>query len=322
MMINSVTPLSSEGSIPNSRVTGLALGSGAARGFAHIGVLDALEECNIRIDLLAGTSIGALIGALYASGLPVSRLQEVASDLNWRKLAGMLGPSIPTSGLLDSRKVSRFIKELLPVKTFEELSIPLAVTTTDIESGELIVIRQGLLLPAILAAISFPGLFSPVRVGDRFLVDGGLCSPVPTDVVRQMGAEIIIGVCAIPEVDKRYNETFAPDIDKTPAREPLLKRFTPDWVERTFSEIWSSQNHSDTEDATNDKKNPPGLFRIFAQSIAILENQINSLRLEQENVDFLIRPELKNITLLEFHKAADAIAAGRHATLKLFKTKN
>ena len=321
-MINSVEPLSPESKIPIDRVTGLALGSGAARGLSHIGVLNALEECGIRIDLLAGTSIGALIGALYASGVPVSRLQQVASELNWRKLAGMLGPSIPTSGLMDSRKVSRFIKELLPVKTFEELNIPLAVTTTDIESGELIVIRQGLLLPAILAAISFPGLFSPVRVGDRFLVDGGLCSPVPTDVVRQMGAEIIIGVCAIPAVDKRYNETFAPDTSKSKPKTPLLKRFTPDWVERTFSEIWTSQNHSEPDKPEGDERTPPGLFRVFAQSIAILENQINCLRLDQEKVDFLIRPELNNITLLEFHKAADAIEAGRLATLKLLKAKN
>ena len=321
-MINSVEPLSSENKIPIDRITGLALGSGAARGLSHIGVLNALEECDIRIDLLAGTSIGALIGALYASGVPVSRLQQVASELNWRKLAGMLGPSIPTSGLMDSRKIARFIKELLPVKTFEELNIPLAVTTTDIESGELIVIRQGLLLPAILAAISFPGLFSPVRVGDRFLVDGGLCSPVPTDVVRQMGAEIIIGVCAIPAVDKRYNETFAPDTCKSKPKTPLLKRFTPDWVERTFSEIWTSQNHSELDKLEGDERTPPGLFRVFAQSIAILENQINSLRLDQEKVDFLIRPELNNITLLEFHKAADAIEAGRLATLELLKAKN
>jgi NTE family protein len=321
-MINSVEPLSSEGKIPIDRVTGLALGSGAARGLSHIGVLNALEECGIRIDLLAGTSIGALIGALYASGVPVSRLQQVASELNWRKLAGMLAPSIPTSGLMDSRKVSRFIKELLPVKTFEELNIPLAVTTTDIESGELIIIRQGLLLPAILAAISFPGLFSPVRVGDRFLVDGGLCSPVPTDVVRQMGADIIIGVCAIPAVDKRYNETFAPDTNKSKPKPPLLKRFTPDWVERTFSEIWTSQNQSELDKPEGDERTPPGLFRVFAQSIAILENQINSLRLDQEKVDFLIRPELNNITMLEFHKAADAIEAGRLATLKLLKAKN
>ncbi len=308
--------------IPADRITGLALGSGAARGFCHIGVLHALEEFQVRIDLLAGTSIGAMIGALYASGVPVSRLKQVACELNWRKLAGMLGPNILSSGLMDSRKVARFIKELLPVKTFEELKIPLAVTTTDIETGELIVIRQGLLLPAILAAISFPGLFSPVRVGNRFLVDGGLCSPVPTDVVRQMGAETVIGVCAIPAVDKHFSETFAPDTSRSRAKKPILKRFTREWVERTFSEIWTSQNHYEPEEADEKERNPPGIFRVFAQSVAILENQINSLRLNQEKVDFLIRPELNTITLLEFHKAAEAIESGRLATNLLLKSKN
>ena len=293
------------------------MGSGAARGFSHIGVLHALEEREVRIDLIAGTSIGALIGALYASGVPVSRLQQVACQLNWIKLARLIGTTFPTSGLMDSRKIAQFIEELLPVKSFEELNIPLAVTTTDIESGELIVIRQGLLLPAILAAISFPGLFAPVRIGDRFLVDGGLCSPVPTDVVRQMGAQVIIGVCAIPTVDKRFNETFAPDTEKHPTQKPLFKRFTPAWVERTFSEIWSSQNSISPETQREGERSPPKIFRVFAQSIAILENQINSLRLEQENIDFLIRPELNHITLLEFHKAKEAIEAGRIATHKI-----
>lgn len=311
-MTDSVKPASSFNVFPTDKIIGLALGSGAARGLSHIGVLHALEQQEVRIDLLAGTSIGALIGALYASGVPVSRLEQVACKLNWRKLAGLIGPIIPTSGLLDSRRVTRFIEELLPVKTFEELGVPLAVTATDIESGELIVIRQGLLLPAIIAAISFPGLFPPVRVGKRYLVDGGLCSPVPTDVVRQMGAEIIIGVCAIPEMNKSYTETFAPYTEKSQLKKPFLMRFTPDWIERTFSEIWTTQDRTDPQ--KGDERSPPGIFRVFAQSIAILENQINSLRLDNEKVDFLIRPELNNITLLEFHKAAEAIEAGRVAT--------
>lgn len=311
-----------EAPFPDNKSIGLALGSGAARGLSHIGVLHELDDQKIKIDFLAGTSIGALIGALYASGVPISHLQQVACELHWRKLAGLIGPTIPTSGLIDSRRVARFISELLPIKTFEELNVPLAVTTTDIETGELIVIRKGLLLPAILAAISFPGLFAPVRVGNRFLVDGGLCSPVPTDIVRQMGADFIIGVCAIPDVTKRYNETFTPDTETTKVRRPLLTRFTPDWIERTFSEIWTTQNRSEQDSPEEDERTPPGIFRVFAQSIAILENQINSLRLDRENIDILIRPELNHITLLEFHKAAEAIEAGRLATHKMLTPKD
>ena len=116
--------MSSSGDPARETCTGLALGSGAARGLCYIGVLDALVRRQIRIDCIAGTSVGALIGALYASGIPVSQLQRIAQNLNWRKLARLIGPTLPTTGLLDSRKVSRFIDDLLPVKTFEALKLP------------------------------------------------------------------------------------------------------------------------------------------------------------------------------------------------------
>ncbi len=291
---------------------GLALGSGAARGLSYIGVLDALEKRRVRIDCIAGTSIGALIGALYASGIPVPQLERIAKELNWRNLARLIGPTLPTAGLLDSRKIAEFIDDLLPVKTFETLRIPLAVTATDIETGTPIVIRNGLLLPAIQASIAFPGLFQPVPIGDRFLVDGGLCAPVPTEVAREMGASTVIGVCAIPPVAKGYQDASAPSTSDTSAPSLASHGLTVSWIERRFREIW--QNNS-APAATETGRKSPGIFRIFAQSVAILENQINTLRLERDPVDVLIRPDLNGITLLEFHRAAETIAAGRSATL-------
>lgn len=290
--------------------TGLALGSGAARGLCYIGVLDVLEKHQVPIDCIAGTSIGALIGALYASGVSVNELEQIALDLNWLSLARLVGPTLPKTGLLDSRKVNRFIEELLPVRTFAELKIPLAVTATDIETGTPIVLRDGQLLPAIQAAIAFPGLFQPVAIGDRFLVDGGLCTPVPTDVVRQMGAKRVIGVCAIPPVIKRYQEASAP-ADEQPPRRHADNSLTATWVEQKFREIWqNSANHATAENG----RRPPSIFRVFAQSVAILENQVNTLRLERDPVDTLIRPDLEGLTLLEFHRAKEAIEAGRQAT--------
>jgi len=287
--------------------TGLALGSGAARGLCYIGVLDALERRGIRIDCIAGTSVGALIGALYASGIPARQLQRIAENLNWRRLARLVGPTLPTTGLLDNRKVGNFIDELLPVKTFDALKLPLAVTATDIESGAPIVIRDGRLLPAIQASIAFPGLFQPAPFGDRFLVDGGLWAPVPTDVVRTMGADRVIGVCAIPPVEKRFQETSVPANGGQGDR-PAGRKLTVAWIERRFREIWqSTSNHA----AGECSRRPPSIFHIFTQSVAILENQINTLRLERDSVEVLIRPELKGITLLEFHRAAEAINAGR-----------
>ncbi len=265
--------------------------------------------------MIAGTSIGAMIGAIYASGVPVGRMEQVAGSLNWRRLARLLDPIIPTSGLIDGKKVSRFIEELLPVRSFAELELPLAVTTTDIESGELVVIRQGSLLEAIKASIAFPGIFNPVRIGDRFLMDGGLCAPVPTDIVREMGAETVIGVCAIPDIARKHSEAYMPVSDQPTDKTGFLEHFTPEWVEKTFRDVWTTGNNARKEkNSRQNNRKPPGIFRVFAQSIAIMENQVNSLRLDKDRIDLLIRPDFQDITLLEFHRAGEIIDIGKKAT--------
>ncbi len=298
------------------RRLGLALGSGAARGLAHIGVLKVLEEEGVEIDFISGTSIGALIGALYAAGVPIEQIEEVACDVDWQQLARMIDPIIPTSGLIDGKKVSRFIAELLPVETFEELRIPLAVVATDVETGEEIIIKRGALIEALRAAVAFPGIFTPVRFGETFLVDGGLCNPVPVDVVRNMGADKVIGVCAIPEVVKPPSEDILPPpAAETKSKNFLLDFFNAESVEKVLKEIWRPEKENKNKDANHQKwRKPPGIFRVFAQCVAIMENQINALRLERDEIDILIRPDLKNITLLEFNKAEEAIRAGELAT--------
>jgi NTE family protein len=290
---------------------GLALGSGAARGLAHIGVLKALDAEGMRIDFIAGTSIGALIGALYAAGITAAEIERVACGVDWRQLVRLVDPILPTSGLIDGKKVARFISELLPVRTFEELKIPMALIATDVETGEALTIRQGNLLEALRAAVAFPGIFTPVRFGKRFLVDGGLCNPIPADVVRTMGADVVIGVCAIPAMNRSRRETYLPlpsvEIPKSP---PLGGRFTPKGVERLLRDLWPFNN---TPEDRGERK-PPGIFKVCAQSVAIMENQINDLRLEHNGIDVLIRPELGTLTLLEFNRAEEAIAAGEEAT--------
>lgn len=284
---------------------------------AHIGVLKVLETTGIRIDAVAGTSIGAFIGALYAAGVPVGQMEEVARNVDWRQLARLLDPTLPTSGLIDGRKVARFMAELLPVRTFEELKIPLAVVTTDVETGEMLIVKKGNLLQALQAAIAFPGIFTPVRFGDRFLVDGGLCNPVPVDVVRELGAEFVIGVCAIPEVRKAPAEAFLPSTktESEEGRGHLFDLFNAARVESILREILG-RNGSDEKngkDFARRERKPPGIFRICAQSVVIMENEINQLRLERNDIDLLIRPDLKHIALLDFHRAAEAIQAGEKA---------
>jgi NTE family protein len=307
---------------PEQRL-GLALGGGAARGLAHVGVLKVLEEEDIRIDCIAGTSIGAFIGALYAAGVPVGKMEEILCDLDWRSLTRLVDPVLPTSGLLDGKKVARFMAELLPVSTFETLTIPLAITATDVESGEALVIRQGDLLTALRAATAFPGIFSPVPFGGRFLVDGGLCNPVPANVAYRMGAARVVGVCAIPKIVRKAGETSLP-----PARPgPSEKKGWHDLlsvvhIEKLIGDIWPFNDRKpDAEPGDtprdNRERKAPGIFQICSRSVAIMENEINALRLERDEIDLLIRPDFGDISLLDFHRAAEAIRAGEKETRRL-----
>jgi NTE family protein len=283
---------------------------------AHIGVLRVLEEEGIHIDVIAGTSIGAFIGALYAAGVPVAQMEEVALNVDWRRLARLIDPTFPSAGLIDGKKVSLFMSELLPVHTFEDLRIPLAVIATDLESGEALVIKKGQLLIALQAAIAFPGIFPPIRFGDRFLVDGGLCNPVPTDVAMELGGDVVIGVCAIPAIQKPHTEAFLPAKEnEDQAKRRFLDFFNSRNVENIVKDLWRQNSHEKSIAAPMQKKlKPPGILKVCAQSIAIMENEINALRLERNHLDILIRPELNGISLLEFHRAAEAIQAGEDAT--------
>lgn len=293
---------------------GLALGSGAARGIAHIGVLKVLEEAKIPIVAISGTSIGALIGALFAAGVPVDEMEEVARSVDWKKIARLVDPRVPVSGLIDGKRVSRFFEELLPVRDFSDLKIPLAMLATDVETGEAIVLKQGDLLTALRAAIAFPGIFTPVNIADRFLVDGGLCYPIPAHILKDLGADTVIGVCAIPKVDKRDHEAFLPAPKAGPS-EPrsLLKKLGAEHVESLWQDIFGNKK-TDPGHPNGKGRKPPNIFRVFAQSVAIMENQINDLRLGQNHIDILIRPELAGINLLEFNRAEEAIQAGEEAT--------
>jgi len=292
---------------------GLALGSGAARGLAHIGVLKVLEENNILIDIIAGTSMGAFIGAMYAAGVPVTQMEKVALEIDWLSMARLLDPVVPTSGLTDGRKLVSFMGELLPVRDFKDLQQTLAMTATDINTGESIIIKQGDLLAALRASLAFPGIFSPVRFGQRFLVDGGLCKPIPTDVARNLGAEIVIGVCTIPEVVKQSPETFLPAI---PGQTKPVNRWRDFFSARRIELAFRSalgQESEESEKVPVESLKTPNIFRVCAQSVAIMENVINELHLRQNPHDLIIRPHLEGITLLEFHRAKEIIAAGESA---------
>ena len=170
---------------------GIALGGGFARGLAHVGVLRTLEEAGIPIDFLAGTSSGAIIAAMYASGMSGKDIQEVASLLKFGDLARF---SVSKLGLWNNDKMAVFLRRVLKVDTFEDLRIPLAVSATEFSTGESVIFSSGPLIDAVRASCAYPGMFLPVQVNGRMMVDGLLAHPVPAAPLKQMGAEKVISV--------------------------------------------------------------------------------------------------------------------------------
>lgn len=174
----------------NTRI-GLALGGGAAKGLAHIGVLKAFEEQDIRIDYLAGTSIGALVAAYYAFGKPVDEIQSIGEGLHLKKV---LNFTLQKGGFFSTDAIRSMIERDLGKVQIEQASIPLAICTTDVVSGEQVVLQKGDLADAVCASVAVPGLFVPVRISGRLLVDGGIVENVPVSPLEEMGAGIIVAV--------------------------------------------------------------------------------------------------------------------------------
>lgn len=176
---------------PHIPAIGVALGGGFARGIAHIGVLKVLEEEGIPVRVVAGTSVGALIGACYCSGLSVSELEEVAHNTRFTSFARW---TLSRYGFASNDRMVSFLTRTLKVKTFEELNIPLGVAATDFNTGEGVVFRSGTIIDPVRASCAYPGIFLPVNIRGRYLVDGMLSHPVPTRPLREMGAERVLAV--------------------------------------------------------------------------------------------------------------------------------
>jgi len=170
---------------------GLALGGGFARGFAHLGVLQVLEQNHIPISCIAGTSVGSILGAAYASGAPLARIIATCRTLRLRDIARW---RVSRLGLASNHRLGDLIERVFEARQFEDLQIPMAVVATDLNSGEPVVLTHGNLIDAIRASCAFPGLFEPVEIGTRCLADGGLVAPVPTRAARELGAAFVLGV--------------------------------------------------------------------------------------------------------------------------------
>jgi len=186
---------------------GLALGSGGAKGLAHIGIIKTLEKHGIPIDFIAGASIGSIIGAHYAAHKDINKLEELVLGFSRTKGLQLFDPTLK-GGIMKGRKTEGFIEDILEKATFESLKIPFAAVATDLNTAEAVVFTDGSLIKAIRVSISVPAFFQPVFYRKRLLADGGLSNPIPVDVARAMGADIVIAV----NLDTVYVEKMLEDI--------------------------------------------------------------------------------------------------------------
>lgn len=314
---------------------GLALGSGSARGLAHIGVLHALKDAGIKIDLMAGTSMGALVGALAASGR-VADLEKTFRAMDWRAIWALLDPVFPRSGLIDGRKVENLLQQLLPTEHFHELQVPFQAVSTDILSGLEVVLSSGKLVEAIHASFAVPGIFTPLRRNDQLLVDGGLVNPVPVSTVRNMGASFIVAVDLNHDiVQKRLGRAGCRPEERKPqaavgaaaepgnipwferlrlswqATESPMLRQLANWLGEKESGNETGHRVGTTEDLANVPT--PGIFELLLASIYITQSQITRINLQQSAPDLLIRPQLGHIRFMEFDRASEIIEIGYQA---------
>jgi len=295
-----------------TRKIGLALGSGAARGLAHIGVLKVLDREGIPIDFVAGTSAGALIGALYAAGISPMEIEEIALNIDRRKTISFFTPTISSSGLVDGSRIEKFIESILGRQNIGDLKIPFAAVATDLQTGEEIVITEGSLITALRASISIPGIFTPVKYKGRLLVDGGLVNPVPVSTTFNMGADIVIAVNVLPPPQKNIQNLRI----KKETRTTKIGKINSKVVNTRLGKyLVSMKPVIYAKKLVKKKTSGPNMFSLILHSIAITNYQIAALQLTRHKPDFLINPEVEFIRPHEFFRGEEAISAGEKAAL-------
>lgn len=318
---------------------GLALGSGAARGWAHIGVLRALEEIGIEPDIICGTSIGAAVGAAYLTD-QLDELQAWAQKMGWLGMLGIIDLTFRRGGLVAAEKAfGRFDNERSNVR-IEDLRRPFATVATDLSTGREIWLRDGPLMSAVMASAAMPGLFPAVRRDHHLLVDGALVNPVPVSLCRALGADIVVAVNLNSELSPlgrpggrngkgmggkgTGGKVTAPEpvVAGGDAGSPALSQLTSQistWLGRKPSRRtrFLADQIDDTLAHPHAHRQMPNALEVMAGSIDIMQDRITRSRLAGEPPDVLIAPRLAHIGILEFDRAAEAVEIGHAAAAML-----
>ena len=274
-------------------VIGLALGSGSARGWAHIGIIQALEEAGIRPQVVAGTSVGALVGAVYVSG-QLQAFADWVRTLTSRDVFGLMDLSF-AGGMVKGEKLFGFFEQAHANPDIEELEQRYVSVCTEMSSGREIWISKGPIIPAARASCALPGLFSPVKHRDRWMLDGGLVNPVPVSACRALGADVVIAVNLNAQlVGRHLSRAGAEEVEREASTKP-----DRNLLQRMIGALSSGDGDR------------PGMFDVVAASVNILQDRLTRSRMAGDPPEVTLIPLLPDFALMDFHRAAEAIDEGR-----------
>jgi NTE family protein len=287
---------------PRKLRVGLALGSGSARGWSHIGVIRELEAAGIRPDVVCGTSIGALVGAAYVAG-DLDRLEEWVQTLTRKDVIAFMDFTL-TGGLVRGVRLMDHFRRHFTDRQIEQSATPFAAVATALETGAEIWLRSGSMFEAVRASVAVPGFFAPVVREGMVLVDGGLVNPVPVSVARAMGADIVIAVDLGSDVLGRRLRSDAPSAASHSA--------LGDWIHRMQENLGVHGQPQPCEGPTI-----PSILDVFTTSIDIMQVRISRSRMAGEPPDLIVAPRLAHLRLLDFQCAGEAIEEGRRAVQRV-----
>jgi NTE family protein len=291
---------------PRAKVKiGLALGGGAARGWSHIGVLRALSDAGIVPDVIAGCSIGAVVGGCYAAG-KLDQLETFAMSLTKRRVMGLLDFHISGSGLIAGSRLQRLLDEDLTNQKIEDLPIRFCTIATELASGHEIWLTRGSLVQAMRASYALPGVFDPILVRGRWLMDGALVNPIPITAARAMGADLVICVNLNGEI--RIRGTVIQSYDSADEASDELE------IEEAMVEPRRWGIFPPSRAGKPRKPNAPGIATVMVDAFNITQDRIARSRLAGDPPDVMIAPKLSKMGLFEFHRAEECITLGRQAT--------
>ncbi|MDP5133023.1 MAG: patatin-like phospholipase family protein [Paraglaciecola sp.] len=325
---------------------GLALGSGASRGWAHIGVIQALEELGIEIDIVTGCSIGSYVGAAYASGKLAPLAEWVKSLTEWQVFA-LMGVGFYRGGLVSGLKVFKALEDNFAFDTFDKLHKPFAAVATDLYSGREVDFTQGSVIQAVRASCAIPGLFPPVCIDNRWLVDGGVVNPVPVNLCRLLGADIVFAINLSadfrPQSLLQNQHEHEKNQQKTSDFFKRSQAQIQNWFKKGSkpdaegSEFLGEEQQQDLKvegeidileqanaEVPSDQSNPtssalptPSILNAMSGSLDILQGRVTRSRLAGDPPDILIEPQLRDFGMMEFYRAEELIEEGRNSVKRI-----